>query len=79
MNSLGCYYYNGTVVARDYNEAFRWFKKSADAGHSSAQYNMGLCYEFGRCVTKNIPEAKRWYQKAADNGDTMAKEKLRNL
>ena len=79
MNSVGHCYYNGYSVPVDYTEAFRWFKKSADAGNKKAQYNLGVCYELGKGVKKDISEAKKWYRKAADNGHEKARERLLNL
>ena len=49
-------------------EAFRWYKKSADNGFNKAQNNLGNCYEFGRGTEINLEEAFKWYKKSADNG-----------
>jgi TPR repeat protein len=38
------------VVAQDYIEAVRWFRKAAEQGHMEAQYNLGLLYENGTGV-----------------------------
>ncbi|GHT40156.1 hypothetical protein AGMMS49921_01050 [Endomicrobiia bacterium] len=45
--SLGVMYGNGYRVKQDYKEAFNWFKKAAEQGHSDAK----------TALTK-IPESK---------------------
>ena len=60
----------------DANEAFHWFKKSGEAGHLRAQYNVGLCYEKGEGVAQDEKESFFWYKKAADQGSQYAQYKL---
>ena len=43
----GYKYYYGQGVAKNYAEAARWFRKSAEKGNSSAQNNLGFMYEKG--------------------------------
>ena len=39
--TVGTKYYNGEGVDKDVNQSFIWLKKSADQGHTDAQYNLG--------------------------------------
>lgn len=61
-------YYYGRGVTKDYVEAVKWYKKSAEQGHVEAQYSLGFCYEYGQGVTKDYAEAFKWYKKAAEQG-----------
>ena len=65
---LGKMYYEGTGVAQNYNEAFKWFQKAADKGIDDACAYLGKMYYEGTGVAQNYNEAFKWYQKAADNG-----------
>ncbi len=38
-------YENGEGVAKDDKQAVYWYRKAADQGYASAQYNLGLMYE----------------------------------
>jgi TPR repeat protein len=76
---LGNRLYNGQGIIKNYAEAAKWYRKSAENGNQNAQYNLGWCYQYGQGVTKNLTEAKKWYQKAADKGYESAKKKLVEL
>jgi TPR repeat protein len=65
-------YHDGRGVTQDYAEAARWFRKAADQGYSSAQFNLGLMYYHGQGMTRGYAEAARWFRKAADQGDAEA-------
>ena len=69
-------YDNGEGVAKNAYEAVKWYRKSAEQGNASAQYNLGLCYEFGSGVGKDTSEAVMWYRKAAAQNYERAKERL---
>jgi TPR repeat protein len=45
--NLGILDLEGQGVRQDYEEAFRWFQKGAEAGDSSAQTNLGYMYDQG--------------------------------
>ncbi|WP_410969023.1 tetratricopeptide repeat protein, partial [Salmonella sp. SAL4444] len=62
-------YGNGQGVARDYDEALRWLRKSAAQEHGAALKEIGRCYENGWGVTQNLTEAVEWYRKAAAHGN----------
>jgi TPR repeat protein len=66
-------------LARNYAEALRWYGKGAEAGDTSAMYNLGRMYEQGLGVSRNMAEGLRWYRKAASLGDQHARNRLRQL
>jgi hypothetical protein len=74
----GLKYYTGDGVKQDYQEALRLFRKAADQGDASAQYNVGLMYDDGTGIAQNHAEALKWYKKAADQGDTDAQAAIKN-
>ena len=69
---LGKMYYEGTGVAQNYNEAFKWYQKAADNGVTGAYTWLGVMYYNGQGVAQNYGEAFQWFQKAVDNGDPVA-------
>lgn len=64
----GLVYATGQNVITNYGEAFYWFSKAAEEGHSLAQYNVGVFYLNGMGVLRNPQEAVRFLKKAADQG-----------
>ena len=58
---------------KDYNNAYKWAKKSADSGYKGGYFGVGLAYELGKGVeVKNKKKALEWYLKAAELGHTQA-------
>ena len=49
------------------------YRKQADLGNPSAQYNIGICYDAGLGVPEDRMTAYAWLNIAAANGDTRAK------
>ena len=75
--NIGYDYYNGTNGKQnDYSEAVKWYRKAAEQGDATAQYNLGVCYEKGRGVPQDYSEAVKWYRKAAEQGDATAQYNL---
>lgn len=67
--NLGCDYYFGTGVPRDYAKAAEWFKRSADMGFSEAQYKLGrLYYDGGERGPVQFDRALHWFKAAAEQG-----------
>ncbi len=54
---------NGNGVARDENEAMKWFREAAKGGHAKAKYNLGLGSLFG--PSPDPANAGRWMKSAA--------------
>ena len=65
---LGKMYYEGTGVAQNYNEAFKWYQKAADNGGTGAYVGLGVMYYNGQGVAQNYEKAFLWTKKAAENG-----------
>ena len=57
----------------------KWYRKAAEQGNATAQYNIGVCYDNGYGVTKDYAEAVKWYRKAAAQGYDSAKDRLKKL
>ena len=52
----------------------KWWRKAAEQGDSSAQYNLGERYRDG--VAKDSNESVKWYRKAAEQGNASAQFSL---
>jgi len=72
-------YANGRGVPQDAAEAVKWYRKAADQGDATGQYNLGWMYANGRGVPQDDAEAVKWYRKAADQGDARAQSALATL
>ncbi|MBD1433910.1 sel1 repeat family protein [Sphingobacterium sp. DN00404] len=68
MASLGFVYNNGYGVAKNLQEAMRWYRKAADLGNPRAQTNLGLSYRNGEGVAQDYTEALRLFHLAAAQG-----------
>jgi TPR repeat protein len=79
QNDVGWIYQQGLGVPRDYNEALRWFRKSADQGFFRAENNLGIMYENGWGVPQDMAEAARWYKMSADQGHPKAQFNLASM
>ena len=55
----------GFGAASDHNEAVHWFQKTADKGHSAAQFRLGELIVKGHVVGKGSDEGMEWLKKAA--------------
>ena len=77
--TLGQYYFEGTGVKKDYEEAVKWWRKAAEQDYSTAQFNLGGCYYEGLGVEKDKAEAMKWFRLAAENGEKDALEALEML
>ncbi len=60
----GLKYYN----AKNYGEAAKYFRKSAEQGYAAAQFYLGVMYDNGRGVKQDYSEAMRLYRLAAEQG-----------
>lgn len=61
---------------KNYEEAFKWYKKSAEQGNPRAENNIGNCYFRGRGVETNYEEAFRYYKKSAKQGNAVGQYNL---
>ncbi|MDC0998333.1 tetratricopeptide repeat protein [Alphaproteobacteria bacterium] len=62
--------------AGNFEEAVKWYRKSAEQGDASAQYALGWMYSNGKGVTQDYAEAVKWYRKAAQQGYARAQSNL---
>lgn len=69
QNQVGAWYYAGTHVKQDYDQAYEWWKMAALQGHVGGIGNLGLCYQFGRGVEKDSVDAMRLYMKSIKEGN----------
>ena len=64
---------------QDYEEAFKWYKMSAEGGYAPAQNVVGLYYLQRDVVTRNAGAAVKWLKKAADQNYAEAQYHLASL
>lgn len=53
MLQLGLYYYEGTLVKRDYSKAMDWWLKAFTKNNADAFVNLGVMHRDGNSVPKN--------------------------
>ena len=58
-------YANERGVPQNDAQAVAWYRKAADQGLATAQYNLGTMYSTGRGVPQNYVEAHKWRNLAA--------------
>ncbi len=67
---MGDNYYEGkNGYEQDYDEAFKWYKKAAEAGNMYSQNSMGICYREGNGTYQSDYEAAKWFEKAYKSGN----------
>ena len=76
---MGVMYAEGDGVAKDLEEAIKWWRKAADQGDANAQFNLGWAYSNGEGVAKDSEEAAEWFRKAAEQGHAGAQRALKKL
>lgn len=71
QNEVGSWYYIGKHGLKvNYDEAYKWWSKSALSGNALGIGNLGLCYQLGRGVEKDSVDALRLYDKSIQVGNT---------
>ena len=58
-------YDNGQGVPQDYDEAAKWYRKAAEQGYATAQFNLGSAYGKGWGVPHDLVQAHMWLNLAA--------------
>jgi uncharacterized protein len=58
-------YSAGSGVGKDYRRAVEWYRKAAEQGSPSAQFNLALMYADGLGVLRNHDAAVKWMRNAA--------------
>lgn len=70
-------YRQGYVVKYDADQAFEWFQKAAEQGHTGALNALGDAFYYGMYgVDKNLDRALDYYTRAAEQGDMEAQHSL---
>ena len=62
----------GIASGTNYNLAFSWYRKAAEAGNPNAMAYLGSAYLYGMGVDTDYQQALAWYRKAADAGNAAA-------
>ena len=71
-----CYDFGYGGAEQDDRMAAEWYRKAAEQGEMTAQFNLGLSYAKGQGVIKNEAEAVKWYRMAAEQGYASAQFNL---
>jgi hypothetical protein len=75
--SLGRMYFVAAGVKQDFKESAYWYRKAAELGNASAQYDLGfLLFYPSTGVPQNFKQASYWFRKAADQGYADAQREL---
>ena len=53
-------------MLQDYAAAVKWYRRAAEQGHASAQFNLGVMYDGGQGVLQDYAAAVKWYRRAAE-------------
>jgi localization factor PodJL len=73
---IGVRYAEGKGVPVSYDDAAKWYDRSAQAGVVPAVFRLGTLYEKGLSVKKDIDIARRYYLQAAERGNAKAMHNL---
>jgi uncharacterized protein len=77
--NIGIMYYHGEGVAKDHDQALKWFHLAAEQNDAEAQFNLGFMYGKGEGTPKNHRASMEWFQKAASQGHSGAHEILEKM
>lgn len=69
-------YLRGNGVEQSYEEAAKWFRKSAEQRVKQAQYRLAELYMKGRGVPKDYEYAYAWYRVGAEHEHRKSKDAL---
>ncbi len=70
--TIGEAYYRGFGMMRNYDEAFRFYRKAAAMGNPAAMRRLGDCFLLGRGTKPDAETALSWYENASEKGDASA-------
>ncbi|MGO4682960.1 tetratricopeptide repeat protein [Hyphomicrobium sp. 2TAF46] len=66
----------GKGTAQSFQDAAKWYQRSADQGFAQSQYRLGTLYERGLGLKPDRAQAANWYQRAAAQGNIKAMHNL---
>jgi S1-C subfamily serine protease len=67
-------YAAGNGVSKDDQQAFYWYKKSAEQGNTRAQYKLGVAYALGQGIARDFQQAYFWFLLGSAKDDTFSIE-----
>jgi len=70
---LGDFYFEGRGTRQNYEEALRWYRRSARLGYMAGFVGLGFMYRDGLGVPQNYLRAHVWFNLAASVSDIAAK------
>jgi tetratricopeptide (TPR) repeat protein len=73
------YFYGRDGKTKSFVEAVKWYRKAAEQGYASAQYQLGVCYSKGMGVTEDRTEAIKWYKIASVQKEVLDHIKIGNF
>ena len=69
-------YHWGLGLEKDRQQAFKWYKLSAEQGYPPSQTNLSSMYKRGRGTEQNLELSSYWMEKATEQGFFLAQYKL---
>lgn len=73
QRALGVAYATGDWTGpQDLTEAIRWYRRAAEQGESTSQYDLGFMLLLGEGEPRNVSEGLQWLERAAEAGETSA-------
>lgn len=66
----------GKGTTQSFQDAAKWYQRSADQGFAQSQYRLGTLYERGLGLKPDAAQAAVWYQRAAAQGNIKAMHNL---
>lgn len=72
QSDVGIMFYNGVILPKNDQQAYNWFKISAEQGYAPGAFNLAMMYLNGIGVEANEKEAVKWLEFAAQKGQTDA-------
>ena len=76
QSSVGVLYDEGKGVARDFDKAVSWYRKSADQGNQFGQFNLGTMYYLGAGTEKDLITACSYFMLATLQGNGPARRHM---
>lgn len=73
---IGDHYFFGIGVPQNYENAVKWYKKSAEQGCCWGEHNLALCYAKGTGIKKDALNAFQLWLRAAKQGHAPAQSNL---
>lgn len=74
LNALGYCFATGQGTSIDYDLAYKYIKRSAEAGNPDALSSLGEMYMKGLAVPQDTTQARSCFRQALDGGDDSAQE-----